>query len=101
MGQVHVASVQADQLPEVIAALRRAGFDVVDVESENREQQQYRCRRGDREIVVEVSPGRQDSGEAFVVLAHPPYSAWPWRWGGDVRFFDDITTVLDGFHYRD
>jgi hypothetical protein len=100
MGQVHVESVHAGRLPELVAALSQAGFGITRAESKSAEAEQYRCRRGSREVILQVSR-REGSDELFVVLAHPPYTLWPWRWSGDGRFCGDITEVLDRFHYLD
>lgn len=101
MGQVHVESVRAGRVPELFAALGRAGFDVAPARPGRGDAEQYRCKRGDRAVVVAVSPGRPGADEVFVVLGHPPYSLRPWRWAGDVRTFAAITDVLDDFHFLD
>ncbi|NLX99176.1 MAG: hypothetical protein GXY83_23810 [Rhodopirellula sp.] len=98
MGQVRVASVQVESLPEVWTALGRAGFAVTVPEPGDRV---ARCRRADRELVVGIGGNKRDAAEAFLLVAYPPYSVWPWRWSGDVRSFDDLTAVLDEFHFRD
>lgn len=101
MGQVHVASVRAIKLPDMVAALGQAGFEIADEPTDGQEKQKYRCRRGDREVILAVSTGREDADEVFVVLAHPPNTMRPWRWGGDHQFFGDVTNVLDDFRYLD
>ena len=100
MGQVHVASVWAAQLPEVIGALRRAGFGVAPAGADGSGGPRYLCRRGDRQLALEVDRAGRDPAEALIVLGHPPYSVRPWRWAGDGAFFGDITAVLDRFAYR-
>ncbi|HWL06775.1 MAG TPA: hypothetical protein VNQ76_00010 [Planctomicrobium sp.] len=101
MGQLNIASIQAGRQSEVVMALGQAGFEITRTPPEHGEKERYRCRRDDREIVLTVWPGRPDLDETFIVLPHPPYTVRPWRWGGDGRFFGEVTAVLDEFHYRD
>lgn len=53
MDQVHVASVRVDVVPEVLAALGRAGFTVT-VSATPSCGQAARCRRGNRESVISI-----------------------------------------------
>lgn len=99
MGQLEIVSIQAGQQSEAVTVLGQAGFDITRTPPEQGEKE--RCRRDDREIVLTVWPGRPNLDETFIVLPYPPYTVRPWQWGGDNRFFNEVTAVLHEFHYRD
>jgi hypothetical protein len=99
-GQVHVASVRVESLPDVWAAFRRDGFTITPCDSvRSVYDEAVRLRRDDRESVLGIDNSERDPAEAVIVVSSPPYSVWPWRWVEDQRFFDDLTAVLDEFHY--
>jgi hypothetical protein len=101
MGQVQIASVRAEELVEVWLALGRAGFTVTHSTTDDPgDGQVAHCLRGGRVLELGVSRGR-DPEEVLLAIAHPPYSARPWRWLGDIGFFNDLTAVLDEFRFRD
>ncbi len=100
-GQVYVASVRIESLPDIWAAFNCDGFTIMPCNSRGSVcDEAVRLGRGSRELILDIDNRGRDLTEALVVVGYPPYSVWPWRWGGDQRFFDDLTTVLDEFHYR-
>jgi hypothetical protein len=85
-----------EAVPDVWAALGRAGFSVTtSAASDPSCDQDARCCRGDRELVIGLC---FEPDGAFLVVAHPPCTWRPWRWGGDIQFFNDLTALLDVFN---